>query len=207
MNFRQTLEEGNINNLRWYMKYRIDPNIVFEDGHYPLEIVTFKRYHDMLELLLVSGADPNMILHYQKPEGCKCIYLKSDALLWAVRIGDIKSTELLLKYGANPNGLGKTFTGETFTDGIPLIDGCSNMDNPVCIKKLLDSGANVNITDINGLNALMIAVQWPHLQTTKILIDYGININHKDNVGNTALNYCNNDETKNYLSDLMSYNT
>jgi len=205
MNFRQTLEEGKIDNLRWYMKYRIDPNITFEDGHYPLEIVTYHGYHDMLELLLISGADPNTIPYY--PKHNQPIYLKSEALLWAVRIGDIKSTELLLKYGANPNGLGKTCTGQTFTDGIPLIDGCSNMHNPICIKKLLDSDANVNITDFNGLNALMIAVQLPYLQTTKILIEYGININHKDNIGNTVLNYCNNDETKNYLYDLMSYNT
>lgn len=54
----------------------------------------------------------------------------------------------------------------------------------------LKRGYNPNLTDEYGLNLLMYLVKYNrNLKTIGILIDYGADINHKDNNGNGLIDY------------------
>lgn len=52
------------------------------------------------------------------------------------------------------------------------------------VKKMINSGININITDINSNSLLVYASEF---NMFKLLIDLGIDINYKDKVGNTIL--------------------
>ena len=57
------------------------------------------------------------------------------------------------------------------------------------IVKLLLSNANVdiNLQNLKGKTALMIAVEEKHIELVKLLLDSEANVNLKDNDGKTAL--------------------
>ncbi|KAK6177014.1 hypothetical protein SNE40_015206 [Patella caerulea] len=66
-----------------------------------------------------------------------------------------------------------------------------NENNRVsCIKICLNSGIDVNSTDMEGKTALIIAVMNRSLECAKTLLAPPCDINKRDNTGNTALHYC-----------------
>jgi ankyrin repeat protein len=55
------------------------------------------------------------------------------------------------------------------------------------VEFLINSGADVNMQDVNGLTALMFAVIRGHLESVNLLLDVGADINLRDKYGETAL--------------------
>src|SRR5215813_10197454 len=57
------------------------------------------------------------------------------------------------------------------------------------VRKLIDSGADVNTTDKDGTTALMHSVIESDVRMMKLLIDKGANVNMKNSEDSTALMY------------------
>jgi ankyrin repeat protein len=68
----------------------------------------------------------------------------------------------------------------------------SELNDDVIVKVLLEQGANINLTDKNGQNALHIALQNSevNMRIIKLLIDKGIDVETKDQKGKTPLHFC-----------------
>jgi ankyrin repeat protein len=101
-------------------------------------------------------------------------------LHWAVRSGDLKAVESLLRSGADPKA------GDRY--GVtPLNLACINGDAAM-IQKLLAAGADPNSKDPAGETALMTAARTGTPDALKVLLDHGAAINAVDpEFGETAL--------------------
>jgi ankyrin repeat protein len=68
----------------------------------------------------------------------------------------------------------------------------SKFDQDVIVNVLLEQGANINLTDDSGQNALRSALQKSKVNMTiiKLLIDKGIDAKAKDQYGRTPLHLC-----------------
>jgi ankyrin repeat protein len=101
-------------------------------------------------------------------------------LHWAVRSGDLKAVESLLRSGADPKA------GDRY--GVtPLNLACINGDAAM-IQKLLDAGADPNSKDPAGETALMTAARTGTPAALKVLLDHSAAINAVDpEFGETAL--------------------
>lgn len=92
--------------------------------------------HEMLECLLENGAGP-----------------KNDQLIvYAIQNKLIKSVELLLKFGVNPN--------ITSPLGICLLERAISAEEPEIVKMLLSAGAKIGVTHKNKKPFLELA--WEH---------------------------------------------
>ncbi len=119
--------------------------------------------------LLESGADPNFLYdEHISPLLADAAWLDTDA---------VEVTELLLKYGANPNF--KDFSGRTPLMEITLCKNCEALT-----KLYLDYGADINAKDKEGKTVLMYAKS---VKEAKLYLDAGADIEAKDNEGRTVL--------------------
>lgn len=94
----------------------------------------------------------------------------------------LKAIKSLMAQGANLNIVSRRTT--------PLILAVTINEVPL-VKLFLDNGADVNIKNSEGTNAL---IEWAQssisrLEIARILIEHGIDINAQDNKGKTALMY------------------
>lgn len=146
-------------------------------------------------------------------------------LILAARNGDFSKLKITLKNGADINyhdeGGGKTalcYAAELGTDGVIeyLLDHGADIEVKVvdqwtplifaaweghkeCLEMLYRRGANINyVCPSDGKTALHYAVQHGNMNAAIFLIDHGININHKNKDGDTALDFL---KTKAYHQD------
>ena len=90
---------------------------------------------------------------------------------------------LLLEAGANPNisaDLG-------FKVGDPLNVAARNASDPLVLKSLLDFGANVESSGLDGMTALIHASRRDNASFAMLLLEYGANINAISTAGQTPL--------------------
>lgn len=121
---------------------------------------------EITKLLIEKGADPN------KAQGNG-----ESALLIAANNGNLRITQYLLENGANPN------TRNRF--GTPL----ANAQGIETMRLLLENGADPNIPDQDGDLPIIGSLGQNALEEIKLLIQYGIDLSHKNNNGYTALDY------------------
>ncbi len=77
---------------------------------------------------------------------------------------------------------------ETDASGTTLLMRAAKSGNEWQLKRLLEAGADVNLTDKDGWSALMYAVRYNEgLECTEILVDAGADIKIKNKYGSTAL--------------------
>lgn len=95
----------------------------------------------------------------------------------------------LLKHGANPNQKNPR------TGNVPLFE-IYHLDQVPLIQMLVEFGANIEVTDNKGMNLLMriAGCNWcnPRALCSSahyLLANTGINVNHQDRLGKTALTY------------------
>jgi hypothetical protein len=69
---------------------------------------------------------------------------------------------------------------------IPLFKAAQNGDTGN-LKRLLAAGADTNMTDTNGITALMLAADNNHIEAVKLLLAAGALVDMQNNVGGTAL--------------------
>ncbi|MBR6663923.1 MAG: ankyrin repeat domain-containing protein [Alphaproteobacteria bacterium] len=133
---------------------------------------------NVVRLLLDSGADVNAI----------CGYTKRTALMNAVQNGNVDIVQMLLEAGADVH------TKEYWNLTAFLI--AADEANPQCVEKLIKAGSDVHVTsDFYGdkSTALILLSQNRDkqindiIQTAKLLIDAGVDVNAQNEAGKTAL--------------------
>lgn len=134
-------------------------NTTQPDGATALAWAVYWDNPEIAELLLRSGADPNIANAY----GVTPLYL-------ACKNRNPAMVETLLKGGANVNAA--LWSGET-----PLMTAAETGVNEV-VSVLLAHGANVNIQEPRrGQTALMWAISFKHPDTARLLIEKGADAN------------------------------
>ena len=101
------------------------------------------------------------------------------ALAWAAHWDDMETADLLIRAGANVNAAN--------TYGVtPLSLACTNQ-NAAMVEKLLKSGANPNGVP-GGIPVLMTAARTGNVDTVKLLLTHGTDVNAKEPArGQTAM--------------------
>ena len=127
----------------------------------------------MVKALLQEGADPNISINKNRKT--------APALHYAVRNGDLRSLDHLLKYGADVNALDSTqstallymFTFHEF--------------HLACAQRLIDRGAAVDLPDFLGAISLGFAAQNGCIAGLELLLENGADINFLSLEGETPL--------------------
>jgi ankyrin repeat protein len=181
-----------------------------------------------VEALLKAGANPNLLDHSNlTPLMCSIISSKSDAterliksgaalnprrdcrtpLHLACCFGDIFSTILLIKYGADVNAsdeYGLTplhhVSGNNQTAMLlqELLKEKSQDDEKIyisyngedCAKELLDNGANVNQKNSMGYVPLHVACTDKISNLVKLFVEYGADVNALNSMNQSPLHIC-----------------
>lgn len=139
-------------------------------------------------LLLEHGANVNTIENWGE----------QSALMWASSQQQPALVKLLIEHGADVNARGRDhdwprgITSEPRNKPLeyggltPLLyaarEGCV-----ACVDALLDGGADINLTDLDGQTPLIMALQNMHYDTANTLIERGADIHRWDWYGRTAL--------------------
>ncbi len=94
--------------------------------------------------------------------------------------GNSLGVKFLILLGGNPNAVS--------SDGFntPLIRA-SKWGDPKFVKTLIEAGVNLDWTNSNGENALMLAARYGHDKVVKTLIDAGVGVDLIDQYGQSAL--------------------
>lgn len=117
----------------------------------------------------------------------------STPLMGACRWAQDTMVSFLLRHGATVNEP-RTPKGRS-----PLIVACAYYAGKSICNMLIEKGANVNATDMEGHTALMLAASNAKLDVVELLLKKGANVNAKDAKGNNALYYANNADVSEYI--------
>ena len=167
-------KQGMVNKIRAVIStFVVDVNF-FEDaeGASPLIFAAERGHKDVVQLLLTSGADPNLA----DEDGFT-------PLLDAVNDGHFEVAKLLLDYGADPNIANKV-------DGYVPLMYASESGHEDIVHLLLDRGSDPNIADtMDGSTALKAAVCQNNKHIAKLLLDRGADPDIPDSHGMTPKEY------------------
>jgi ankyrin repeat protein len=204
--------EGDVESAKLLLEAGAPINETTEYGWTALLTAVNNRNYQLAAFLLDNGADPNIA----NKGGWTPLYLATDNRNieggdYPVPKGDMDHLEIiqkLLEKGANPNGKIKdnTLTRTIFTmqwffeDGAtPFIRAAQSSDTAL-MQLLLKFKADPQATTVNGDNALTASggIGWvegvtyersakENFEAMKMLLDLGLDPNHANNEGRTAL--------------------
>jgi hypothetical protein len=121
------------------------------------------------------------LLQYKEPSyGMTLLY-------WAIWNAKRRSSDELLKLGADPNVL-ENYSGES-----PLIEAARNEKTAFFVQLLLKHGANPNLVVLNptpqtGSFSPLMAAASSSLENTRLLLEAGADINYRTASGYSAVN-------------------
>jgi len=153
----------------------LDPNIQKDQNKQtPLMMAIQLNLDDVVENLLIIGADPNAI--------CISDYHKTPLAytLTNFTLQKARMTEILLKYGANPR--------QQYLNGTTALRAASYLGNLSVVKLLLEAGADAKLIGPDGSNALHGATR-PGIEEknsyeiVELLLQYGANIHVSYTIG------------------------
>jgi ankyrin repeat protein len=190
--------------MKLVLEKRVSPNVIELDMT-PLMIASYHRKHEMVKLLLDSDVDYNYIncngenaMFY----ACNSSHNNSDPNFQIINMLIGKKVNLNIK---NKNG-------ET-----PLFYASRSINRytHLTLITLLEAGANPNLTDNFGNNPLMVLINDNDNMNQSILmiipiiitlINAGLNINHKNNMGQSVFDMMDNEMFQYYqlCSNYMS---
>jgi ankyrin repeat protein len=198
--------EGHLEKTRLLLESGASVNFKDEDGYTTLHHVVkkgkFEKVYACIELLLTFGQDKS--LNIIDVNGCPSS--KTTPLHLAIRYFKSNSSSkdlvlLLLKHGANIHA--RNPLGET-----PIHKACqlSKEGSIEAVQILLDNGASINDIDEKGWSCFMFAACYclkhktkeVSLDIMKLLIQKGVNINHRNNNGEDVLDLIENDTVCHY---------
>ena len=174
-------QNGHIEIVELILQRPVDLNAMQDNGLTPL-MAACNAENDNLEivqLLLEAGADPNLPIMVQASS------ISCPSLLFACTKGHLELVKFLLKeVGGNVNL--QQETGETF-----LMTACDGGHKDIVLT-LLESGADPNICDNDGDNALYYVLlsnssEDNILDIIQTLLSWNINVNAQNNNGVTPL--------------------
>lgn len=167
---RQLLEQAvDANNLATVTSLAIEGGLGPAKSAVLGKALTFavkKGHAATVEALIRNGADPS----WADRKGDTPVY-------WAVQTHSIEILKILLSAGANPNGAPG--------GGIPMLYAV--MGSPETLEPLMQGGADLQIEDEHGSNALHLAVKYCRRDSLQILMDAGFPIDKRNGEGLTAL--------------------
>ncbi|RDD44054.1 Ankyrin repeat domain-containing protein 50 [Trichoplax sp. H2] len=157
-------------------------------------------FHEVIEALVHLGADPNYLNKNNETPVITCIkhYYGSKKALYLQSIETLAKSGAILDYCAG---------GQT-----PLLYA-TRLARDECVNKLLSLGANPHITDENQVNALIVATQiiprnrlvrGHYQRILTYLLKTGVNVNHQDAAGNTAIIFAVKNEQDRYIKVLLN---
>ena len=167
-------------------------NINRKDGTYNYtNLMAVLEYPGLVKILLDKGAKlellDNGIGKDGKPiGGCT-------ALMLAIQRWNAESAKLLIDKGASIDVVdadGQTLLIQAVL-GVPSIISGDGTDNYQIVKLLLNKGAKTDILDKSeyNLTALMWAISTNSIESAKLIIDKGANLEIKNKKGQTALHW------------------
>lgn len=162
----------------------------------------------------MMSLEEEIILH---PENIDAVdALGRTPLIWAAARGNEQHVALLLGAGANPNTLDRQWTGavsyaaerdhtvcvrlllEAGAEPDPVLPvgirvgsalNCAtrNATKPLILKTLLDFGADVEASGVEGITSLIHAARTDNISFAMLLLEYGADINAISTLGQTPL--------------------
>jgi ankyrin repeat protein len=152
------------------LKAGADPNLANDYGVTPLALACVNGNLDMVQKLVAAKANPNALAQTGETPFLNC-----------VRTGNVDAVKLMMEARADVN-LAEKWRGQT-----PLMWAVAEK-HPEVTKALVDHGADVNAKSKGGFTALQFAAQQGDLDSAKILVAAGANVNEADpEDGMTAL--------------------
>jgi ankyrin repeat protein len=142
----------------------------------PLAMSILTNQQNVTRLLLDHGADPNGAIH-DRP------------LCLAVMLSDRFTVRMLLDAGADPrlkDGMDQSPL-HVFCLGNKHLSEIGRCEMGPIAKSLLDAGAEVDTTDLEGRSALIIAVENADSSSVQLLLRHGANVNANHAADETAL--------------------
>jgi len=158
------------------LDYNVDPDIRDMSGKTPLFYAVEKRDEDMVQYLLANGSNPNINSH----DGTNMLHilLRDDAK----RASGFSSLgNVMIRYGASLRASKDPLH--------PLLLQAAVSGNETILRYLLENRVNPNVTEEDGVTALMITSARQYSELSFLLIRYGAVVNTTDNRGNTSLHY------------------
>lgn len=123
--------------------------------------------YNSAEILLKNGADPDLI---RRASNTTPLHL-AVGRRWGYKNIDvnenIKYTELLLKYGADPN---IPYLGESYDDITVLMNAIFAGDSKLLVELLINNGADINARQNTGTTAASLALQLKRYAVAHYLI-------------------------------------
>eukprot|EP00501_MAST-03F_sp_TOSAG23-6_P000745 GSMAST32.ASY1.ANO1.773.1 assembled CDS len=150
-------------------------------------IVAIKSGHiDIVKLILGKGADPNTVNHNEDLPLVSAASLGGEKELSIEKANLLKKTsfkiiEILLQHGADPNKIGTNTNHDWNIDGfMPLTSLMAAIytKNIDAMNLLLKSKANPNLKTTERISAVQFAIEGRHIESLKILFQYGADFNH-----------------------------
>jgi ankyrin repeat protein len=161
------LKDGDAPTARRLIESGASPNATDEFNTSALMYAAVYSDVDTIRMLLDRGADPN----HADNAG-------ATALMWS--IPDEQKVRLLVARGANVNAV-SSLTGRT-----PLLIAAGRPGAAPIVRLLLDKGAHPKARDRQGLTTVIRAAYDGDLESVKLLLDRGVDINARG-AGFTAL--------------------
>jgi ankyrin repeat protein len=153
MNFREAIENSNLDNVNISIKSGVDVNEKFSDGDTPLVLAVIAGNCAVVEKLLLSGAKA-------EAKGSD----KITPLRYALERRDFAVSKLLIEHGANVNSSDRK--GTILTEAIVWGD-------PMIIKLIFDRNPDINSRSKSGITPLSQAVRYGRLDIARKLIEMG----------------------------------
>jgi hypothetical protein len=141
----------------------------------------------LMNACLHNGRDAMPVLKLLIERGASIQDVDSDgrsALAYAVENSDMESAAILLLIEAGADVHQKDHFGAT-----PLMRACTQRADTEGrnFSLLLKNGARIDDVDITGGSVLGYAIAFGHVEIVKLLVDAGVDVNHRDSLGGTPL--------------------
>jgi len=195
---------GAFSAVKFLLDQGADFNVKDESGNTPLHLASIFRHVEIIDLLIQHKIDVNMLNGQgQAPLSLASLYGNPESIRLLLAGGakiDIRDADgntplhIALLY-RQPENLEEILKANPDIDAVntegytPLQLAVRRPDNEKAVGLLLQQGADVNITDPTGRNALLVSVGSIQTGYIALLVSNGIDINSQDNDGNTALHY------------------
>lgn len=166
-----------------------DPNQVDNNGRTPLLNAMTGGYYveENVKALVNAGADVNALDRQER--GVLHNTLRSYQ-------PDFKMFDWLMEHGADPV---KQSGKDGRYDSLLHMAAEAHGAHKSVLKKLLDAGLPVDMTDHSGATALQYAVRSRHAENVELLLEYGADPYHQDQYGSSAMTYA----RQTYNDDMM----